>query len=86
LTEHDGAALPALTPRRERLYLLTLAAVQFSHIVDYIVMMPLGPFLIKVLGIDTKQFGLLVASYSFCAAGGPACSPPASSTTTNASD
>ena len=80
MTEHDGAALPALTPRRERLFLLTLAAVQFSHIVDYIVIMPLGPFLIQGLGIDTKQFGLLVASYSFCAAGVPACSPPASST------
>jgi predicted MFS family arabinose efflux permease len=32
------------------------------------VMMPLGPFLMQGLGIDTRQFGLLVASYSFCAA------------------
>jgi predicted MFS family arabinose efflux permease len=68
LTKHEGAALPALTPGRERLFLLTLAAVQFSHIVDFMVMMPLGPFLMQGLGIDTKQFGLLVASYSFCAA------------------
>jgi predicted MFS family arabinose efflux permease len=58
----------ALTPERERLFLLTLAAVQFSHIVDFMVMMPLGPFLMQGLGIDTRQFGLLVASYSFCAA------------------
>ena len=60
---------PALAPERERLFLLTLAAVQFSHIVDFMVMMPLGPFLMQGLGIDTRQFGLLVASYSFCAAG-----------------
>jgi predicted MFS family arabinose efflux permease len=63
-----GAALPALSSERERLFLLTLAAVQFSHIVDFMVMMPLGPFLMQGLGIDTRQFGLLVASYSFCAA------------------
>ena len=63
-----GAALPALSPESERLFLLTLAAVQFSHIVDFMVMMPLGPFLMQGLGIDTRQFGLLVASYSFCAA------------------
>ena len=63
-----GAALPVLSPESERLFLLTLAAVQFSHIVDFMVMMPLGPFLMQGLGIDTRQFGLLVASYSFCAA------------------
>ena len=63
-----GAALPVLSSERERLFLLTLAAVQFSHIVDFMVMMPLGPFLMQGLGIDTRQFGLLVASYSFCAA------------------
>jgi predicted MFS family arabinose efflux permease len=57
-----------MSGERERLFLLTLAAVQFSHIVDFMVMMPLGPFLMQGLGIDTRQFGLLVASYSFCAA------------------
>ena len=58
----------SLSPERERLFLLTLAAVQFSHIVDFMVMMPLGPYLLRGLSIDTRQFGFLVASYSFCAA------------------
>ncbi|MBI5428960.1 MAG: MFS transporter [Nitrosomonadales bacterium] len=57
-----------LTPQRERYLLLTLAGIQFSHILDFMIMMPLGPMLISTLGISTHQFGLLVASYSFSAA------------------
>jgi len=59
---------PALTPQRERYLLLTLAGIQFSHILDFMIMMPLGPILIRAFGISTHEFGLLVASYSFSAA------------------
>ena len=59
---------PTLTPQRERYFLLTLAGIQFSHILDFMIMMPLGPILIGSLGIETHQFGLLVAAYSFSAA------------------
>jgi len=59
---------PPLTPQRERFLLLTLAGIQFSHILDFMIMMPLGPILIKAFGIGTHEFGLLVASYSFSAA------------------
>lgn len=55
-------------PPNERAFLLTLAGIQFCHIVDFMVMMPLGPFLMRDLGINTREFGLLVAAYSFCAA------------------
>jgi predicted MFS family arabinose efflux permease len=57
-----------LTTQRERYLLLTLAGMQFSHILDFMIMMPLGPILIKAFGISTHEFGLLVASYSFSAA------------------
>jgi len=57
-----------LTPQRERYLLLTLAGIQFSHILDFMIMMPLGPMLMVELGITTHEFGLLVASYSFSAA------------------
>jgi multidrug resistance protein len=57
-----------LAPRAERLFLLTLAGIQFSHILDFMIMMPLGPSLMGALGIGTHEFGLLVASYSFSAA------------------
>jgi len=59
---------PPLTAARERYLLFTLAGIQFSHILDFMVMMPLGPILIKAFGIGTHQFGFLVASYSFSAA------------------
>jgi predicted MFS family arabinose efflux permease len=52
----------------ERALLLTLASIQFSHILDFMIMMPLGPLLMRELGITTHEFGLLVASYSFSAA------------------
>jgi len=58
----------ALTPQREKYFLLTLAGIQFSHILDFMIMMPLGPILMREFGITTHQFGLLVASYSFSAA------------------
>ena len=57
-----------LTPQRERYLLLTLAGIQFSHVLDFMIMMPLGPILIAAFGITTHEFGFLVASYSFTAA------------------
>lgn len=57
-----------LPPRTERFFLLTLAGIQFSHVLDFMIMMPLGPILIAAFGIGAHEFGLLVASYSFSAA------------------
>jgi predicted MFS family arabinose efflux permease len=57
-----------LPPQRERYLLLTLSGMQFSHILDFMIMMPLGPILMHEFGIGTHQFGFLVASYSFSAA------------------
>ncbi len=45
-----------------------LSGIQFTHILDFMIMMPLGPQLIRVLQIDTHQFGLLLSSYTFTAA------------------
>src|SRR5487761_2756449 len=58
----------SLSPQRERYLLLTLAGMQFSHILDFMIMMPLGPILMREFGIGTHEFGILVASYSFSAA------------------
>ena len=57
-----------LTPRTEGIFLLTLAGIQFSHILDFMIVMPLGPILMQTFSIGPHQFGLLVASYSFSAA------------------
>ena len=53
--------------RSERAMLLILSGIQFCHVLDFMIMMPLGPFLIRALGLSTHEFALLVASYSFSA-------------------
>lgn len=53
--------------RRERLVLFILAAVQFTTIVDFMIVMPLGPQLMRTLHIGPAQFGLIVSSYTFAA-------------------
>ncbi|CAN7606351.1 MFS transporter [Acidovorax sp. LjRoot129] len=58
---------PALTPRRELWLLLTLAGIQFTHILDFMIMMPLGPQLTQLFGISDAQFGLLVSAYTLSA-------------------
>jgi predicted MFS family arabinose efflux permease len=57
---------PAL-PLNERALLYTLAAIQFTHIVDFMVMMPLGPVFTRLFGISDAQFGLLVSAYTLAA-------------------
>jgi predicted MFS family arabinose efflux permease len=47
--------------------LLVLSAVQFTTIVDFVVVMPLGPQLMRSLHIGPGKFGLIVASYTFAA-------------------
>ena len=54
--------------RSEWLLLLVLAAVQFTHSMDFMVMMPLGPQCREELSINPQQFALVVSSYGFSAA------------------
>lgn len=53
--------------RRELIVMLILAAVQFTTIVDFMIVMPLGPQLMRMLKISPAQFGWVVASYTFAA-------------------
>ena len=57
----------ALSPKRELWLLLTLAGIQFTHIVDFMVMMPLGPQFTQLFNISDARFGLLVSAYTFSA-------------------
>ena len=54
--------------KQERFFLFSLAGIQFTHILDFMIMMPLGPDFIRELNINTHQFGLLLSSYTFAAA------------------
>ena len=58
----------ALSPGRERATLLMLGAVQFTSVLDYMIMMPLGAQLMRVFQITPAQFTQLVACYGLAAA------------------
>ncbi len=48
----------------ERFLLLLLAAVQFTHIMDFMIMMPLGTQLMRLWGIGPSEFSHLVSAYT----------------------
>ena len=58
----------SLSPAQEKRFLWVLAGIQFSHIVDFMVMMPLGPQIMQSFGISAAAFGLLVSSYTYTGA------------------
>jgi DHA1 family inner membrane transport protein len=51
----------------ERALLLLLAAVQFTHIMDFMVMMPLGPQLMRELSLSTAEFGNIISIFALAA-------------------
>lgn len=53
--------------KNEKLLLLILAIVQFTHILDFMIIMPLGNTLMEAFDISPTQFSLIVSSYSFAA-------------------
>jgi predicted MFS family arabinose efflux permease len=75
MSDHSASS-PAISPPhafalsvwQERGLLGVLSAVQFSHIVDFMLIMPLGPQLMRLYGITPAEFGFLVSVYSFSAA------------------
>jgi predicted MFS family arabinose efflux permease len=67
MSKSPHSAEQVWTPVRERLLLLTLAAVQFTVIVDFLVIIPLEPQYVDVFQITTRQFGLIVAAYGISA-------------------
>lgn len=48
--------------------LMVLAAIQFVHVLDFVIVMPLGPQLMRVFEIGPQQFGSLVSAYNLSAA------------------
>ena len=54
--------------KNERFLLYILAVVQFLHIIDFMMIMPLGSQFMRVFDISPKQFSLLVTCYALTAA------------------
>jgi len=56
-----------MRPNKETGLLIVLAAIQFTNIVDFMIMMPMGDVLQKQLAISPAKYGLLVSSYGIAA-------------------
>lgn len=67
---NDGSSVnptPLMKRPSERTLLLLLAAVQFTHITDFMVLMPLGPQLMRDLEVGPDKFSWLVSAYTWAA-------------------
>lgn len=53
--------------RDERILIILLAGINFTHILDFMIMMPLGPQLMRIFEITPAAFSLLVSAYTFSA-------------------
>ncbi|HTN48065.1 MAG TPA: MFS transporter [Burkholderiaceae bacterium] len=54
--------------RHEQWMLVTLAAIQFTATLDFMVMMPLAPQFTRIFGLSAREFGFLISAYTFAAA------------------
>jgi len=50
-----------------KLLLFILAIVQFTHIVDFMIIMPLGKQFMEIFDISPQQFSMIVSSYAIAA-------------------
>jgi DHA1 family inner membrane transport protein len=62
---HGTAALRMTA--REWLLLAVLASIQFTHIVDFMIIMPLGPIYQKEMRLEPREFARVVAAYTLSA-------------------
>ena len=53
--------------KKERIIIVLLASINFTHILDFMIMMPLGNYLMPFFDISPKQFSFLVGAYPITA-------------------
>ncbi|MFZ4714992.1 MAG: MFS transporter [Bacteriovoracaceae bacterium] len=53
--------------KNERAFILILTMIQFTHILDFVIMMPLGPQMMRIFNISPSQFSFMVSAYTFAA-------------------
>lgn len=53
--------------KQEKIILVLLASINFTHILDFMIMMPLGNYLMPALNISARKFSDLISSYTYAA-------------------
>ena len=59
--------MPSVFTRYQKFVVAVLAFLQFTIILDFMIISPLGAMLLPALNITTRQFGLVVSAYAFSA-------------------
>ena len=59
--------MPSVFTRYQKFVVAVLAFLQFTIILDFMIISPLGALLLRDLHITTRQFGLAVSAYAFSA-------------------
>ena len=59
--------MPPVFTRYQKVVVAVLAFLQFTIILDFMIISPLGALLLQELHITTRQFGLVVSAYAFAA-------------------
>ena len=62
-----AAAPPAAFTGYQKFIIAVLAFLQFTVVLDFMILSPLGAFLLQELDIPTSKFGLVVSVYAFSA-------------------
>lgn len=69
---NTALAAPAMTISKGKLWsifvIINLAMMQFNFIIDYLIVLPLGPDIIKAFAITPAKFGLLISIFTISAA------------------
>ena len=63
----DGIRPGAIFSRYQKFVIAVLAFLQFTIILDFMIISPLGAMMMPTLHISPQQFGLAVSSYAFSA-------------------
>ena len=67
LSASTSTSPPLKFSRYQKLVVAMLAFLQFAVILDFMLMAPLGAVIMPALGINPKQFALVVSAYAFSA-------------------
>ena len=68
MNKPESSKAPKHQPTATEKWLLwALAAIQFTTILDFLIILPLGPQYMRVFNITPGQFGLIVSSYAISA-------------------
>lgn len=53
--------------KSEPILIFVLASIQFTHILDFVIMMPLGSYFQESFYINPREFSFLISAYTYSA-------------------